>query len=124
MEDYKERARQEALANSITEENRRMWLERAHMEGVKVVHVFDREFPMGGLTVAFRKANEFKSGYMVDVAVVTCSPEDSFSKKIGTEAAIRKFFEGFFVELPLLVGYSPLDINLAVKNKFTALYNA
>lgn len=97
-------------------------IEQARDEGVGIVHVFDYNYPKGGLTVAFRKISEYKSGIMVECAVATCSPKDTFSKKVGTQRALEMFFAGETIGLPLLMYSEARDINGAVKRAFTALY--
>ena len=97
-------------------------LNRAKEEKVGHVHIFDTSKCKGGLTVAFRQSGRFKTGRMVDVAVATCSIEDTFSRKIGANIALRNFFEGNTISLPLLLGYDVSNINYAVKAAFTRLY--
>lgn len=98
-------------------------VEKSRMLGVGIVHVFDPDWPKGGLTIAFRKVSEFKSGKMVECAVATCSAADTFSKKIGTQLALEMFFEEKTIMLPLLEDAEPRDINGVVKTAFTALYD-
>lgn len=97
-------------------------LNQALREGVGIVHIFHTHDAMGGMTVAFKKANEFESGTMVEVAVASCSKLDPFSKKVGTEQALEKYFDGETIMLPLLNHYHGRDIAFAVKRKFTALW--
>lgn len=111
-------------AKDAANEYHRLQLEKAQDEGVGIVHIYDPELPKGGLTIAFKKCSEFKSGTMVDVAINVCSSKDSFSKKIGTFGALDKFFAAETVSLPLLRMYSITDINWVVKQAFTALYKA
>lgn len=95
--------------------------ESAKAQNIGIVHIYN-DGEKGGMTVAYRKCNEFKSGCMVEVAVATCSTDDAFSKKIGVQYALEKFFDGTTIELPLLKTYEPRDISYAVKTAFTALY--
>ena len=97
---------------------------RAKEDKIGIVHIHSDNWPRGGLTVAFRKANEFKSGTMVEVAVNTCSSKDMFSRKLGTVGALRKFFDGETIQLPILNRYQEDDINWAVKQAFTGLWDA
>ena len=91
--------------------------------GVGVVHVFNELNPMGGLTIAFRKAEPNQtSTNMVEVAVATCSYSDNFSRKIGTTFALEKFFSEMTILLPLAAGYEDEDLAGSVKRKFSALY--
>lgn len=97
-------------------------LEYAETHKVGVVHIYDKEFPHGGLTVAFRKLTPYDSGTMVEVAVATCSPADSFSKKIGTSLALGKFADGETIALPLNVPGGGESLNYYVKSAFAAMY--
>ena len=101
---------------------RQTLLSQAREEKIGIVHIHDSDYPKGGLTVAFQKTNEYKSGRMVTVSVAVCSPEDTFSRKIGTQHALEKFFNGETIQLPLLQYHIVEDINWAVKQAFTALY--
>lgn len=91
---------------------------------VDVVHIYNPDYPKGGLTVAYRKSTPFKSGVMVEVAVHTCSEADSFSKKVGNAGATEKFMNGQTIHLPILKLFQKEDIATAVKRAFTALYDA
>jgi len=90
-------------------------------DSIGIVHIYNPDYPKGGMTVAYRKSNQHKSGVMVDVAVHVCSNADSFSKKIGNAGATAKFLNGNTIQLPLLRAFAKADISFAVKNAFTAL---
>ena len=95
--------------------------ESAKEQGIGIVHIYiDGE--KGGMTIAYRKSNQFSSGCMVEVAVATCSEADAFSKKIGVQLALEKFFDDNTIELPLLKTYEARDVSYAVKSAFTAMY--
>lgn len=120
---HKLMALQRAQEQHYIDVERRELLEQASEDGVGVVHI-KGDANYGGLTVAFMKSNEYKSGTMVTVAVVTCSRADAFSKKTGTLLALRKFYDAETVQLPLLCMYEERDMAFAVKEAFTAMYNA
>lgn len=113
-----------AEIRAAIDNHRKLLMARAKDENVGIVHIHDELWNKGGMTIAFRKANEFKSGTMVEVAVNTCSYKDTFSRKIGTTGALNKFFDGETIQLPLLGMYAEEDINWAVKQAFTALRQA
>lgn len=114
-------ARKELLAT--LEQDRQMLLSDAKRNGVNVVHVFDESDPKGGLTIAFRKAQPTQtSTNMVDVAVATCSYADNFSRKIGTQLALQKWFDGDLVSLPMSTGHADEDLNGIVKRKFHSFF--
>lgn len=95
---------------------------KARLEGVGIVHIFDECNNKGGLTIAFKKCNDHKSGDMVDIAVNTCSKNDTFSKSHGTGGALEKFFSGERISLPLLKNKNASELASVVKNTFTRLY--
>ncbi len=108
----------------IIQTYREQLLDKAKLFNVRTVHIFDKLYPKGGLTVAFAKVSEYKSGKMVECAVATCSDQDTFSKKTGTTIALEKFFDGHTIELPLLTYYDLCDMNHVVKRAFAALYRS
>lgn len=116
-------AKQSTEDRLAEKEQRASLLVTAKDEGVGLVHIFDRNFPYGGLSIAFAKVSPYKSGKMVKVAVATCSNEDAFSKKIGTTRALTSFFSGETISLPLLNGFDERDLNYAVKCAFSAMYD-
>ena len=99
-------------------------IDKAKLLNVYTIHIFDKQYPKGGMTIALRKISQHKSGKMVECAVANCSDQDTFSKKIGTTIALEKFFDGQTIELPLLAYYDFRDINSVVKRAFTALYKS
>ena len=127
-------AESKALANSIANSNKQIAeaekLERAKLIAyaksldVGIVHIFDVDYPKGGMTVAYQKSTPYNFGDMVRVAVATCSEEDTFNRKIGTTIALNNFFDGKIIELPLLRNHLTDDLSFYVKNLFTRLNNA
>lgn len=106
------------------EQERLEYLADAERNGVKVVHVFDPDQPKGGLSIAFRKSMPHQvSTNMVECAVVTCSYADNFNRKLGTTLALRKWFDGETVSLPLSSGHTYEDLSGRVKRAFTALFD-
>jgi hypothetical protein len=93
----------------------------AKEQDVGIVHIFDENDPMGGMTIAFRKSTAFNSGVMVDCAVATCSLLDRFNRKTGTSLAIQAFKRGEFIQLPILRVFTKPDLAWAVKRAFTQL---
>jgi hypothetical protein len=81
--------------------------ELARQDGIQLLYHFDREYPTaGGYTIAYRPSQGYvgrKHGKMVDVAVAYCSEGDTFSKKIGRDAAIMNFRCGQFIQVPALL---------------------
>lgn len=58
--------------------------------GVGVTHV-KGENGRGGVTIGYRKQNDDRNCRMVEVALCYCSPQDTFTKKIGTHTVLEKF---------------------------------
>lgn len=90
--------------------------------GINIVHIPIPNSHKGGLTVAFSKSNNYKSGIMVKCAVQNCSVNDFFSKKIGRKGAINKFINNEIVELPLLLIYPGENINNVIKRVFSSVF--
>lgn len=105
------------------ERQRAELLDYATKMGVGLVHIYDKDSPKGGLTVAFRKTTQYKSGVMVEVAVATCSTQDSFSKKIGTVLALGKFADGETIYLPINCALNGENLAYNIKSAFWRLYN-
>jgi len=99
-------------------------LERAKVFGIQVVHIRSDYSSKGGMTIAFRKSSQYKSGRMVDLSIATCSIEDQFNKGIGMINALEKFFDGETVQMPLLNSFNDEDLSEIVKVVFTRLYNS
>lgn len=104
-------------------EYRAKLLAHAKAEGIGIVHINPNYLNKGGLTIAFKKCNDFKSGVMVDVAVAVCSDKDTFSRKIGAQIALEKFWRSETIQLPLLRLYTENDLSYSVKVAFSALYD-
>lgn len=111
-----------AKKKQAEDEDRAALLDLAVRSNVGLVHVFNKDRPRGGVTIAFRKVNEYKSTRMVEIAVAACSPADTFSKRIGSRNALNKFFDSDTIELPLLFGYEDEDVNGAVKIAFSKMF--
>lgn len=103
----------------VSDDVDRMLLAKARRDGVGLVHVHNVK---GGITVAFKAANPYKNCYMVDVAVKTCSIEDTFVRKVGAVGAIELYYANETISLPLLNCFCQEDLAFAVKQAFTALY--
>lgn len=94
-------------------------LAKAREDGVGLVHIHNVK---GGITVAFKAANPYKNCFMVEVAVKTCSIEDTFVRKYGAVGALELFYSMQTIQLPLLNCFCQEDVAFAVKKAFTALY--
>lgn len=72
----------------------------------------------GGVTIAYRKMNEHKNCRMVEVATAYCSPQDIFSKKIGTRKALDNFLAGKTIMVPARRKDNDDAIVLTLRNTF------
>lgn len=100
-------------------------LDYAKADGIGIVHINMQDYSQqGGITIAFAPANKYKSCRMVNVAVQSCSIDDTFNKRIGTRGALLKFYNDETIQLPLLDYYDKEDLAYLVKQAFTALYQA
>lgn len=123
MDTYKKTA--EAKASSAVEykKYKGTLLDKAKRSGVGIVHIFDTQCPLGGLTIAFSPSTTYSSCTMVEVSVNTCSKQDTFSRSLGTVGALEKFFGGETIKLPLLQVFTKEDLPWVVKQAFTSLYD-
>jgi len=108
--------------NESIARRKEFYLTKAKLEGVGIVHIFDKDFPKGGMTIAYKKCNPYKSGIMVDIAVNTCSEADTFSRSHGTVGALEKFFDGQVVSLPLLKFCNKDELALVIKQHFKRMF--
>lgn len=109
-------------AKAITDDNRATLIRQAIEQGVGLVHIHSDTYSNGGMTVAFRKSSPTPGGAMVDVAVVTCSEQDTFSRKVGSKLALEAFFDGKTVSLPLNRFTRNCSLAAIVKSAFTTMY--
>lgn len=107
--------------NAALKQYREQLHDEAKAQNIGIVHIHE-DGVKGGLTIAYRKCNEFKSGRMVEVAVGVCSIDDAFSKKVGVQNALQRFFDGETIQLPLLNNHDVRDLSYAVKSAFTVFY--
>ena len=96
--------------------------ERAREDNINLLYHFDKEdTKAGGYTIAYRPSAGYvgrKHGKMVDVAVAYCSEGDTFSKKIGREAAIKNFWAGMIIQVPALA-YGEDELHNCLREMFS-----
>lgn len=85
--------------------------------GVRIVHVVGHN-GKGGVTLAYRKTSEYESSNMVEVSVAYCSRFDTFSKKIGTENALRNWKAGLRIMVPARTGKDDYTIPHNLRDMF------
>jgi hypothetical protein len=109
-------------AKVLDAQYRQELLYRAEVLGVGLVHVHSKHTNKGGLTIAYKKCSDHKSGYMVEIAVNVCSESDNFSKKQGVVGALEKFFASTTIDLPLLKDNNEEDLSYVIKRIFSIAY--
>lgn len=82
--------------------------------GLSVIHFHEDESVKGkGMTVCYRDLRNttslVKNQKVVTISTSIVHPEDTFSKKKGTEIALKNFLKGDTVNLPLLPGLDIVD---------------
>lgn len=82
----------------------------------RVVYILPNEMFPGnlGATVVYRKCSKFKNARMVEVAVIYCSPLDTFTKSIGRKLALESFEDGNTIKFPIRTTDQDLPWNLKV----------
>ena len=86
---------------------------------VRVIHIFDKDNSMGGVTLAYRPVLHDSKGYPVgkfaDITVAWCSPQDRYNRKMGEALALQRMQVGQCITLPIYVDKAPVRF---LKNMF------
>ena len=99
------------------EEPKAISADEAQAHGILIVHARSAK-NKGGVTIAYRKMNAHKNCRMVEVATAYCSPQDTFSKKIGTRNALTNFLMGKTVMVPARRNNNDDDTVVTLRNIF------
>lgn len=78
-------------------------VDRSVMEnyGLRVCYGFNPDkIRSGGVTIVYRKTEDFKNTRMVEVSLAYCNPCDSFCKKTGLNIALQRWIDGQTVVIP------------------------
>lgn len=82
------------------------------MHHIRVVHLFDKESPRGGCTVAYMPEIHDGAGYpkgkFARVAVAWCNPSDTYDRKTGELIAVELLLDGNCVLMPIYPGGHPV----------------
>lgn len=82
------------------------------MHHIRVVHFFDKWYPKGGCTVAYRPEIYDYTGYpkgkFARVAVAWCNPKDTYDRKAGEAVAVELLMEGNYNLMPIYVEGHPV----------------
>lgn len=79
---------------------------------IRVVHFFNKYWPQGGATVAYRpilhdsKGNP--RGRFAEVSVAYCNPEDRYDRKLGELIALDAMGNGRAINLPVYIEGHPV----------------
>ncbi len=81
---------------------------------IRVVHLFDKRWPFGGVTVAYqpekcKQSNGFPVGNFARVAVAYCNDSDRYCRKTGQSIAVNRLINDEFVLLPLYLNRQPVN---------------
>ena len=61
---------------------------KPYRTGIKYIHIFNREYNHGGITIAYQLAQDQPSGIFIGLSV--CSASDRYSKQEGREYSTRR----------------------------------
>jgi hypothetical protein len=91
---------------------------------IRVVHLFDKKFSYGGVTVAyqpekFKSSNGFPLGIFAKVSVAYCNDSDRYCRKTGQSIAVNRLINGEFILLPIYATRQPVN---TLKQMFECLY--
>jgi len=79
---------------------------------IRVIHLFDKFYPYGGTTVAYKPVKHDKTGYPTGkfayVAVAYCNPKDRYDRKVGQQLAVEMLMDGQSVLLPIYIRNRPV----------------
>ena len=89
----------------------------ARPNGISIVHARSENM-LGGATIAFRPANNYRNCRMVTVAVVYCSPQDQFNKRLGSALAVEKFLNGETIQVPVRDPQNPDALPHTLRDMF------
>ena len=67
---------------------------------LKILHVFNREYNHGGVTIVWTRCEEHRNSRMVEVAVAYCHPQDKYVRKTGSQLAVSRWLNGNTVIVP------------------------
>jgi hypothetical protein len=79
---------------------------------VRVVHLFDKEDPQGGATIAYRplicNSVGFPQGKFAEVSIAWCNKLDRYDRKLGELIALTKLHRGECVTMPIYIDNQPV----------------
>lgn len=79
---------------------------------IRVVHIFDKHYPYGGVTIAYRPerhdSSGFPTGKFASVSVAYCNPSDRYSRRTGEAVAIGNLISGSSILMPVYFNGHPV----------------
>jgi hypothetical protein len=90
---------------------------------IRIVHLFNKEHPYGGCTIAYQPIRHDGNGYPIGtfarVAVSYCNTKDRYNRKLGQQLALENLLEGEFIKLPIYFQGRPV---VALKQIFQDIF--
>jgi hypothetical protein len=78
----------------------------------RIVHLFDKDDPQGGITIAYTPvlsdSKGTPTGTFARVAVAYCHPNDRYSRKAGQTKALTNLSKGAYILLPVYAHGHPV----------------
>lgn len=100
------------MTNTDVKEQREYLKKLIAQEHIRVVHLFDKDFPYGGCTIAYRPERHDNSGFptgrFARVSVAYCSPSDRYSRRTGEAIAVGKLIGNESVLMPIYRNKHPV----------------
>jgi hypothetical protein len=93
-------------------------------EHIRIVHLFDHDYPYGGCTIAYKPERFDGTGYPIGkfarVAVAYCSPLDRYSRKLGRHLAVSNLLVGENILMPIYINGTPVK---DLQTVFSVVFN-
>jgi hypothetical protein len=72
---------------------------------IRIVHLFNKDYPYGGCTIAYQPIRHDGVGYptgdFARVAVSYCNVKDRYNRKLGQQLAVENLLDGSFITMPI-----------------------
>lgn len=110
-----QKQRKQTMKNQLKQlysEMRHNLLDFKESQFVRVVHLFDKANPQGGLTIAYKPqictSAGFPKGKFAEVSLAWCNPKDRYDRKLGELIALNKLERGESVLVPIYAYGAPV----------------
>jgi len=90
---------------------------------VRVVHLFNKQNPYGGCTIAYKPklhdSKGYPAGLFADVAIAYCNEKDRYNRKLGEATAVLRLIKGRSVSMPIYkYGQPVLELKQIFQDSF------